>query len=1060
MGVALWRSPTPVDTMLVPLCHRCRPALAGLLTLAIGVALFAAPVHAALPTSRGLATHRSPSPLRPTVLDYPRRIDAGRANMFTTNVGSSAFDIMSGSAGFVWPKGTNQTAIFASGLWLGCQVGGETRIAVAEYSQEYGPGPMVGGTFDDPNRPQHIVYKVKRFTGDPQDTAHVDRTPAELAADPLLDPLAHHAWSEYMFGAVPYGAPWKIYRLPDTSTPAPDDSLDIPGPDVQGDQMLWTVYNDADPSLHFNNAGQTTPLGVEIQQTTFAFDRTDELGDIVFIKFRIANKGGNTLEDMFASLWADPDLGTVTDDLVGCDVPRALGFCYNASNADGIYGSPPPAVGYVLLRGPLDPVSGDSLGLTAFGKFINGTDPGSFDETYNYMHGLLPDGSTLINPNTGQPTRYFHPGDPLTSQGWIDSNPSDRRMLLSSGPFRMLPGEMQEIVAAIVIGRGPHHLASIASVRCLSDLARDAFVRGFVPPLPSPSSPCSTAATNTPVNCPQLRPFWAFECASPGGQLSPEQLDQVASFVNYYSTLFDWPANTRDQFCATINPPGTSDLRQRTRSEFATFLANFSGSQFDLTTSGGKRIWLNPLTAFQCPPLRASNLGQLAATVSLTPVIRDATYLNNVATNRTGLEGVNFGIGFFGGGAGEGSLFLGSTLSTAANPDSFKTVEIRFSSTATQKAYRYLRLEKSSGGPPAFIGRGYPYSGFYDCNFQVWDVVNNVQLDAAFVERGLVTDDSGTLAPDTSTTIPSMNQTWAPTADGIGDREYLLVFNRPYSGTPKDELRVDNTLNMGGFPVLYVLAARLRDPSDVIDDGDAFLFDWGRPPSPGADSLMVDLEGRSLAEPAVQQAYQDLLDCLSDINAGVGIGQTCFFGPTPTLVALVSAEVVDGRVRIVWHSETAGMLANVERRSGGGEWLALGSLTPDGQGLLMFEDADVVAGTRYEYRLAVPSGDQVEYLGETSIEVASHEVLAFLGARLGSEGRKVVLSFSLATREPARIELLDVAGRRVLARELTGLDPGNHLLELGSGVRLPAGIYLVRLKQGTRSVTGKAAIVH
>ena len=59
---------------------------------------------------------------------------------------------------------------------------------------------------DDPNRPAHRTYKVARWTGDPADSAHVDRTPAELAADPLLDPLAHHSWSEYMAGAAPSGA--------------------------------------------------------------------------------------------------------------------------------------------------------------------------------------------------------------------------------------------------------------------------------------------------------------------------------------------------------------------------------------------------------------------------------------------------------------------------------------------------------------------------------------------------------------------------------------------------------------------------------------------------------------------------------------------------------------------------------------------------------------------------------------------------------------------------------------------------------------------------------------
>src|SRR5207249_2374462 len=127
---------------------------------------------------------------------------------------------------------------------------------------------------------------VVRFTGnlDPEsgDTAHVERS-----VDYPEDPLVHHSWSEYIAGAKPYGAPTRFYRLPNTATPAPDDSVDVEGPDVLGDQMLWCVYNDADANAHTNPAGSTNPLGVEIQQTTFAFNRTGALGNTVFLKYRI-----------------------------------------------------------------------------------------------------------------------------------------------------------------------------------------------------------------------------------------------------------------------------------------------------------------------------------------------------------------------------------------------------------------------------------------------------------------------------------------------------------------------------------------------------------------------------------------------------------------------------------------------------------------------------------------------------------------------------------------------------------------------------------------------------
>ena len=57
------------------------------------------------------------------------------------------------------------------------------------------------------------------------------------------------------------------------------------------------------------------------------------------------------------------------------------------------------------------------------------------------------------------------------------------------------------------------------------------------------------------------------------------------------------------------------------------------------------------------------------------------------------------------------------------------------------------------------------------------------------------------------------------------------------------------------------------------------------------------------------------------------------------------------------------------------------------------------------------------------------------------------------------LELLDVSGRRLEARPLAGLGPGPHVLNLGEGASLAAGIYLIRLAQGGNTLTRKACVV-
>ena len=125
---------------------------------------------------------------------------------------------------------------------------------------------------------------------------------------------------------------------------------------------------------------------MEAQQTVYAYNRSGALGNVIFLKWKLTNKGANTIQDAYVSVWSDPDLGGVTDDLVGCDTTLSLGYCYNATNIDNVYGSTPPAIGFTLLHGPIVPLgagAADTLGMTAFLQYINGTDPMSAMETYN-----------------------------------------------------------------------------------------------------------------------------------------------------------------------------------------------------------------------------------------------------------------------------------------------------------------------------------------------------------------------------------------------------------------------------------------------------------------------------------------------------------------------------------------------------------------------------------------------------------------------------------------------------------------------------------------------------
>src|SRR5882672_7205664 len=96
-----------------------------------------------------------------TIIDNSTHMDANNLDMVVTNHGSFAYDLLTGNSGLIYPKGSTKTAVFAAGPWIGAKVGSQVRVAVGEYSQEFTPGPMAGGTFQT-DGPRFKNYKIVR----------------------------------------------------------------------------------------------------------------------------------------------------------------------------------------------------------------------------------------------------------------------------------------------------------------------------------------------------------------------------------------------------------------------------------------------------------------------------------------------------------------------------------------------------------------------------------------------------------------------------------------------------------------------------------------------------------------------------------------------------------------------------------------------------------------------------------------------------------------------------------------------------------------------------------
>lgn len=98
---------------------------------------------------------------------------------------------------------------------------------------------------------------------------------------------------------------------------------------------------------------------------------------------------------------------------------------------------------------------------------------------YRLMSGFRSDGSPITNPETGEVTTFFNPGDPNEDTGpgdgvWVDADDyrsGDRKFLANMGPFAMSPGDSQEVVFVVILTQGADALDSVTKLKAAARLA-------------------------------------------------------------------------------------------------------------------------------------------------------------------------------------------------------------------------------------------------------------------------------------------------------------------------------------------------------------------------------------------------------------------------------------------------------------------------------------------------------------------------------------------------------------------------------------------------------------
>ncbi|MCZ6819161.1 MAG: hypothetical protein O7G31_06675, partial [Calditrichaeota bacterium] len=282
----------------------------------------------------------------------------------------------SGNSGVIFPRGT-AGVIFQDGIiWGGIVNDGvdpKIRVGGQTYTSGTVPGSIlsqgVSEDFGDPS--VNRVWRIRRdyFRADlTRDAAEINLKGIVEVTQSEIDAVRtryDRDWAEWPWQK---GAPFYDADGDGAYTPQfnPDGAPKLfPEADEPGlaaaDQVIWFVMNDLDPGRVIALYGSPA-MGLEVQATLWAYKSESSLANVIFKRYRLIYQGtasgtGNAnIERMHITQWSDPDLGTSTDDFVGCDVPLDLGYVYNSNSLDIMFDKfklPPPAAGYDFLAGPL-----------------------------------------------------------------------------------------------------------------------------------------------------------------------------------------------------------------------------------------------------------------------------------------------------------------------------------------------------------------------------------------------------------------------------------------------------------------------------------------------------------------------------------------------------------------------------------------------------------------------------------------------------------------------------------------------------------------------------------
>lgn len=240
---------------------------------------------------------------------------------------------------FEVPKYSGTHTIYSGQLF----VGGIDASAILKTSTTFWPGPLSSFATTDSTTISmyNKVWKLNQCDID----AYMNWYNAGQPGPNPIDSIAMNTFVTWPT-ANPTGG--SLAPFFDSNTNGIYDPYAGDYPLIKGDQAIFFVFND----IGITPTPGYTRIGIEVQAMIYGYSCPNDsaLYNTVFLNYNIINKSSFRIDSTFIGNWTDLDIGSASDDFIGCDVTRGTYYGYNGDLIDdnppagqNTYGANPPA---------------------------------------------------------------------------------------------------------------------------------------------------------------------------------------------------------------------------------------------------------------------------------------------------------------------------------------------------------------------------------------------------------------------------------------------------------------------------------------------------------------------------------------------------------------------------------------------------------------------------------------------------------------------------------------------------------------------------------------------